>query len=191
MLRRSRQGQEVEIELAKNYNQHRGLLRQSPRPAQSTLRLDWAGEKFGFEPLPPDMLFSRKDDADLVAQTQMREGRQLFVERHCGHCHGPSGVPGMNVPWDDAMPRLDEVGYRFGHDWLVEWITNPRSVRPDATMPSVLHGPDAGKQAADIGAYLLAQKNVLRAEADWSESEGERGGGAVQQARLQHLPSPR
>ena len=150
---------DVEIELAKNYNKIE-IDYVSPPKGDATLRLYWSGEKFGFEPVLPEVLSSRGDDKDLVEQTTLREGRILFANRHCGHCHGgtKSEMPELHVAWNDAMPRLDDVGYRFQPDWLASWILNPRSVRPDATMPRVLTGPDAEKHAADIAAYLVSLK---------------------------------
>ncbi|MSQ94869.1 MAG: c-type cytochrome [Gemmataceae bacterium] len=155
----------VEVELAKNYNRIE-ILYTSPATGDSTLRLDWSGEKFGLEPVPPEALFSRKDDADLVEKTKLREGRSLFANLHCGNCHTlPSKVaqahvqmPELTVPWYDRTPRLDATGNRFQADWLAAWILDPRSLRPEATMPSVLTGPDAAKSAADIAAYLMLQK---------------------------------
>ncbi len=149
-------GKEAEVELAKNFNRIE-IIYAGPKTGAATLRLDWAGEKFGFEPLPPDMLFSRKDDADLAAQTQLREGRQLYAERHCGSCHA---LPGGLALKDCRMPELQskaprlDVGGRFNNDWLIAWMLNPRALRSDATMPSVLTGTDAEKKAADIAAYL-------------------------------------
>jgi mono/diheme cytochrome c family protein len=154
-------GQTGEVELAKNYNKIE-IIYTSPDKGDSTVRLDWSGEKFGFEPVPPDVLFSRKDEADLVAQTSLREGRQLFAERYCASCHA---LPDRLIVKDCAMPelqstppRLDDAGNRFQQAWLAAWIMNPRAIRPDATMPGVLAGPDARKQAADIAAYLVSLK---------------------------------
>jgi mono/diheme cytochrome c family protein len=158
-------GQEAEVELAKNYNRIE-IIYTSPSKGDSTLRLDWSGEKFGFEPVPPDMLFSPKDDADLVAQTSEREGRQVFANLHCASCHP---LPGKFALKDCAMPemqstapRLDEVGNRFQYAWLVGWILNPRATRPEATMPRLLAGADAQKQAADIASYLMSPKDQDR-----------------------------
>lgn len=169
-------GKEAEIELAKNYNLVE-IAYAGPKDGAATVRLEWAGEKFGFEPVPPDSLFSRKDDAGLVKQTMLREGRQLFAERHCANCHG---LPGKVGSVDGQMPEvqakgplLDEVGNRFKHDWLVAWILDPRALRPEATMPSVLAGADAGKQAADIAAYLGALKGPTAEAAKLAKGGGE------------------
>src|ERR1051325_2658699 len=124
----------VEIELAKNYNKIEIACTSSAK-GETTMRLYWAGEKFGFEPVPPDVLFSRNDDADLVDKTVLREGRQLFADRHCASCHGAAtALPEFNR----KAPALDDAGDRFQHDWLAAWILNPRELRPEALMPSGL-----------------------------------------------------
>lgn len=157
-------GQSAPVELDENYHKLE-IAYASPGAADATLRLDWSGEKFGFEPLPPEMLFSRKDDADLAGQSSVREGRQLFAERHCASCHesfnkewtrAPFAMPDVRRKHD--APRLDAAGDRFHADWLAAWIMNPRAMRPEATMPRVLHGADASQQAADIAAYLVSIK---------------------------------
>jgi mono/diheme cytochrome c family protein len=170
----------VEVELAKNYNRVE-IVYASPGKGDSTFRLEWAGEKFGFEPVPPDVLFSRKDDADLVEKTAVREGRQLYADLHCSSCHTfPTKLAAFNPAMPElhsTAPQLDDSGHRFEYDWLVAWITNPRALRPEATMPSVLSGAEAPKHAADIAAYLMslktgaAPKSVLeRANATDGES---------------------
>jgi mono/diheme cytochrome c family protein len=154
-------GQTVEVELAKNYNRIE-IIYKSPDNGDSTVRLDWAGEKFGFEPVSPDVLFSRKDDADLVAQTEVREGRELYANLHCANCHE---LPNKLALKDCIMPelrsmapRLDDAGSRFRYDWLAAWIANPRLLRPEAIMPALFSGPEAEKKAADIAKYLISLK---------------------------------
>jgi mono/diheme cytochrome c family protein len=148
----------VEVELAKNYNKVE-ILCASAAKGDTTMRLYWSGEKFDFEPVPPDVLSSRGDDADLVAQSALREGRELFANRHCASCHA---LPGSIALKDCKMPEfqsnaasLDNAGHRFGYDWLVAWIMNPQALRPEATMPSVVA---AEKDAHDIATYLMSLK---------------------------------
>lgn len=152
---------EVEVELAKNYNRIE-IDYVSPPKDDATLRLYWSGEKFGFEPVPPEVLSSRGDEKDLVDQAMLREGRQLFANRYCVNCH--SSPPGF-ARGDRKMPELqskapdlDASGARFQLDWMTAWILNPRALRPEASMPTLLSGPQAEKQAADIAAYLAALK---------------------------------
>ncbi len=152
---------DVEIELAKNYNKLE-IDYVSPEKGDATLRLYWAGEKFGFEPVPPDVLSSRGDDKDLVEQTLLREGRQLYANRQCARCHvlpEPLKLADCKMPeMHDSGASLDDAGNRLQRDWLIGWILNPRAMRPDGTMPVVLAGADAPKQAADIAAFVLSLK---------------------------------
>ncbi|MBI2808051.1 MAG: c-type cytochrome [Planctomycetes bacterium] len=152
----------VEIELAKNYNRIEIDCASSAK-GESTVRLYWSGEGFGFEPVPPEVLFSRGDDADLVQQTAVREGRELYATHACARCHGL--IENLKLP-DCQMPemharaaQLDDAGHRFQSDWLAAWMLNPRSLRPDATMPRILVGPDAARHARDIAAYLASVKS--------------------------------
>ena len=60
--------------------------------------------------MPPDVLFSRKDDADLVAQTALREGRSLYASSQCYRCHNlPEGVYLEKV----AMPEIHALAPGF------------------------------------------------------------------------------
>src|SRR5262245_9237373 len=152
---------EVTVELAKNYNKL-DIDFTSPIDGDATLRLYWSGEKFGFESGPPAALVSRCDDKDLVQQTILREGRQLFANRHCANCHMPGKLTatGLKMPeCHSKAPLLDNVGNRLQYDWLVAWLLNPRALRNETTMPRVLHGPDAEQNAADIAAYLMSIKS--------------------------------
>lgn len=153
---------DIEIELAKNYNKVE-IEYTSPPNGDATLRLYWAGEKFGFEPVPPEVLSSRGDDKDLVSSKVLRDGRELYANRQCVRCHA---LPGSLKLADCAMPelhnvgaRLDNLGQRLQPDWLAAWLANPRALRPDATMPHVLSGPDAKSHVADIVAFLTSLKS--------------------------------
>src|ERR1019366_1491437 len=77
---------EAEVELVKNYNRVE-IDFVSPPKGDATLRLYGAGEKFGFEPVPPEVLSSRKDQTDLIEQTALREGRELVARLRCASCH--------------------------------------------------------------------------------------------------------
>ena len=123
-------GKEAEIELAKNYNKIE-IAYAGPKTGDSTVRLDWAGEKFGFEPLPPDSLFSRKDDADLAAQTELP--RRPAAVRRAALCELPlfagqaraQGLPDAGTASEGGR-GWTAAGNRFNRDWLVAWILDPR-----------------------------------------------------------------
>jgi mono/diheme cytochrome c family protein len=151
--------QAVEVELAKNYNRIE-IIYASPKNGDATFRLYWSGEKFDFEPVPPDVLFSRGDEADLIEKSALREGRQLFASLNCVYCHQPVNSVSMPELRRNRVeaPRLDQFGDRFQPDWVAAWILNPRAVRPEATMPRVFHLVGDEKNASDIAAFLISQK---------------------------------
>jgi mono/diheme cytochrome c family protein len=165
------------VELARGFNKIE-INYTSPKEGDATLRVSWVSDGFNLEPLPPDALFSRGDDADLVARSQVREGRLTFATHGCHRCHAlPDGVAANK----DAMPELQQqppslegAGSRFGPNWLAKWILNPRSFRPQSTMPALLHGETAPQDAADIAAYLGTLKTDIAAPAEGEIEKGEK-----------------
>lgn len=165
------------IELAKGYNALEVLLVR-PRKGDATVRLSWSGETFPFEPITPEALWSRDDEADLATGKRLREGRLLYATLGCARCHA---LPGAVTRDKCAMPEmaheapsLENAGNRFGADWLARWIAEPRALRPEATMPRVLHGAVAPQQAADLAAFLGTLKGTAptrSATADASAGE--------------------
>jgi mono/diheme cytochrome c family protein len=64
-------------------------------------------------------------------------------------------------------PALSGVGSRLNEAWIAAWISNPKSLRHNATMPRVFgdakgNGTDIDGRAADIAAYL----STLSSKAD-------------------------
>ena len=59
----------------------------------------------------------------------------LLSELSCTACHAT----------DDAQlspkrgPRLDGVGRRLQHEWMLQFIAAPQAVKPGTTMPDILH----------------------------------------------------
>ena len=148
--------------MVKGYNQI-SVTCTSPAKGDASVRVYWSGEGFAWEPLPPDLLFSRKDDANLASASSIREGRLLFATRGCAHCHKLSGkleldqcvMPEMH----QQAPSLDGVGKRLKQDFLAQWIADPLSLRPQAMMPHIFAGPGAPQEAADVAAYLATLTN--------------------------------
>jgi mono/diheme cytochrome c family protein len=59
-------------------------------------------------------------------------GQQIYLQRHCGHCHGSQGRGGK------IGPRLAGVRRPGRTDaWLLEHIRDPGGVMPKTTMPRV------------------------------------------------------
>ncbi len=127
-----------------------------------TLRLEWAGRGFGWEPVPPEAF--RHDPAKVAAGMQLREGRRLFAELRCATCHiGPDKVPppgrGMPELAKDA-PVLANYGERFREPYLAHWIQDPHAFRPGTLMPRVFPPTKDGApdpRAADLAAFLVSQ----------------------------------
>ncbi len=121
-----------------------------PAAGDAWVRLFWSSVDFAREPVPPTAL---SHDADLPALERgraMRQGRELLASRRCLKCHAheAKGMPELEM---DA-PSLAEAGARLRPDWTAAWILEPRSLRPEATMPRL---PGITVQdAADIAAYL-------------------------------------
>lgn len=145
------------IQLAKGYNRIEVDYVSNGRVA--SLRVYWSGDGFTTEPLPPDLLFSRGDEADLVHGEERRAGRFLHATLGCARCHE---LPGDVKDGEVAMPELrfqrapslHGIGRRLETAWMARWIIDPRSMRPEARMPHVLHGETREQQAADLAAYL-------------------------------------
>ena len=71
--------------------------------------------------------------------------------RYCSTCHVIDGE-GARI-----APDLSHVGSRHDAKWLHEWITDPTSVRFDATMPPFGERLDE-RQMTDIVNYLASRK---------------------------------
>ena len=144
----------------------------APADGDAMIRLSWAGRNKPFDPIPP-MVLTHDDDPFLSQQSLIRQGRELFATWRCVKCHAPSetvqtgagSMPEMSI---DA-PNLDDVGSRLNPQWMARWIADPKSLRPDATMPRVIArdgARPAESVAADIAAYLATRKSAMARATD-------------------------
>ncbi len=166
------------IPLAKGYNRIE-IDYASPAKGDATVRVSWSGEGFTTEPLPPDLLFSRADEEDLVVGEERREGRFLFATRGCARCHE---LPGHIAEEAAAMPELkqrapslEDAGRRLEPAWVAQWVLDPRSLRPEARMPQLLRGEAARQQAADLAAYVATLKTGNQPDRDAVQGSVETG----------------
>lgn len=184
-------------ELARGYNRL-DIVYTSPERGAATLRVSWQGDGFGLEPLQPETLFSRGDEADLVASQKLRDGRLSYATLGCARCHAlPAKLTAAACAmpeFQQQAPSLEGVGSRLSTAWLAKWIAEPRSLRPTATMPQVLHGEPAQvqQQAADLAAYLAS----LEGPANAAEGKGTVADGRKTFERLacvgcHHLKDPK
>jgi cbb3-type cytochrome oxidase cytochrome c subunit len=128
----------------------------SPGQADAFVRLSWA-EKGPFTAPVPLAAFSHAVDDGLQKATQLRFGRELFLDHRCIKCHADPELLGAGMPelMMDA-PSLDGIGARRHYDWMARWILDPKSIRPSALMPKLLAGPQAKEDAEAIASYLAS-----------------------------------
>ena len=129
----------------------------SPKSGDASIRLSWASEDFRREPIHPSA-FNRDSKIDALAEgSKLRDGRLVVAEMRCLNCHAPD----QPIATADRMPELAtdapnlaDAGARLKPEWMARWIEDPHALRPTATMPKVVHGPQAKDQARDLAAYL-------------------------------------
>jgi hypothetical protein len=76
---------------------------------------------------------------------RLRQGRELVGTLRCVRCHSPGDLAadGAMPELSQDAPRLDDAGARLNAAWIARWVSDPKSVRPDATMPRLFHSGDA------------------------------------------------
>lgn len=130
----------------------------APAEGDSMLRIEWAAR--GALPLPiPDSALSHLPDAALTDMTELRLGRELFIEHRCAKCHRPS-VAHSTLDLEMDAPSFEGIGSRRNSDWLVDWVANPKGERPSARMPALFHGANRAVDAQAVGAYLSSLKSA-------------------------------
>ena len=128
----------------------------SPPGGDAFFRLYWATPDYANEPIPAKFLKHPPSDR-LATGAALRRSRQLAARHRCFSCHA-AGVPAHGMP-ELAMdaPAFDGIGSRRDAGWMAQWILNPAKLRPQATMPSLLHG--AADDANAIAAFLGSLKS--------------------------------
>jgi mono/diheme cytochrome c family protein len=146
------------VQLNKGPNAFKAMFT-APEKGDTFVRLSWT-EKPPFTSPIPLAAFTHSTTPELQKSTQLRVGRELFLDHRCIKCHADSkleetGVPELKM---DA-PSLEGIGARRNYDWMAGWILDPKSLRPAAQMPRLLSGPKAKEDAEAIAAYLASLKN--------------------------------
>lgn len=79
-------------------------------------------------------------------------GRRVFEQHNCARCHSAGGQRGRG-------PDLSSVGRNPQHtaEWLMAYVSNPRSVRPNSRMPGFADKINDQDLRA-LGAYLTSLK---------------------------------
>jgi cytochrome c2 len=129
-------------------------------------------------PSMPRLGITRADARDIAAYLVPEEvsdakptgdasrGRALLDSKGCGSCHAFTGVAALQgsaipVTVDQKTmaraqllaPDLRYTRDRYPVPRIVEWLKDPKKVKPDTTMPSI---PLTPAEAADIATYLVA-----------------------------------
>jgi len=79
------------------------------------------------------------------------EGKAVY-EKSCKTCHSIAGDAGKMA---SLGGKLDGVGGKHDAAWLKEYITNPKSKKPDSKMAKVTL---TDQQLSDVVAYLATLK---------------------------------
>ncbi|MBL8848246.1 MAG: hypothetical protein JNG89_01120, partial [Planctomycetaceae bacterium] len=147
----------VPIRLRTGYNAVKITL-DSREDGTARFRLLWEHETFAREPVPPTAWFHRGDHPTLKSWQLFLEGRELAANLHCDRCHRPSAAgsdaPSLNLD----PPNLFGSGARLDRDWIATWQLDPKSHRPQATMPALFdtRDPKSAQQAAHEAAYVVS-----------------------------------
>jgi cytochrome c2 len=92
------------------------------------------------------------------------KGRVLVNSLGCMGCHqiqpepDPKYNPSVDVIRTEQGPNLIGLGSKVNKQWLLSWLKNPYSYHPGTKMPNLRL---SDQEAADITAYLLADKNKM------------------------------
>ncbi len=145
------------VQLNKGANAFKATYK-SAEKGDSFVRLSWT-EKPPFTGPIPNGAFTHATTPELVKAIQVRQGRELFLDHRCIKCHTDAklvetGVPELKM---DA-PGFEGIGARRNYDWMARWILDPKSIRPSAQMPKLLHGATAKEDAEAMAAYLASLK---------------------------------
>ena len=102
--------------------------------------------------------------ADIDYAGDQEKGRVLVNSLGCMGCHqiqpepDPSYDPTVDAIRTEQGPNLIGLGSKVNREWLLGWLKNPYSYHPDTKMPNLRL---SDQEAADISAYLLADKNKM------------------------------
>src|SRR5688572_30438677 len=156
----------------------------SPPAVDSFVRLYWASSDFLPEPVPPGVLSYDAASIDVREGMRVREGRTLFATLHCGKCHADDVASGQAERMPELAadaPSLAEVGGRLNEGWLAHWISDPRAMRHNATMPRIFHAAEGNvaAEAKDIAAYLATVGKAEHPKDEEPAAEAVEAGGRM------------
>lgn len=130
----------------------------APADGDAAVRLQWAASGAVLEPISPTVFTHDAADDQLVRHAAVRVGRELLATMRCAACH--QGISGAMPELKQDAPNLGDLKSRLNRTWVAYWISNPKGLRPTATMPRIFHDlpssaqPTIDDRAGDIAAYL-------------------------------------
>jgi mono/diheme cytochrome c family protein len=145
----------------------------SPEKGDAWLRVLRTSRDFPPEPVQPTVLSHDVADKALREAARLREGRELLANLRCGNCHAntPADKSAHSMPeLQTDAPDLSTAGARLKQNWMATWIANPKSLRPEATMPRLFHATNP-PEAADLAAYLATLGKPAAAAAPEADDE--------------------
>ncbi|MDB6053988.1 MAG: hypothetical protein JWN25_1511 [Verrucomicrobiales bacterium] len=147
----------------------------APPQGDAFVRLNWKPSDSFMQPIPPSSLSHSESDA-LNSSAKLHLGRDLVFEHRCLKCHeGPREDQAAPEVAMDA-PSFEGIGQRRNPEWMARWIADPKTIRPAARMPKLLHGAGAKEDAEAIAAFLGTLKTDGEVPAkDPDESQAELG----------------
>jgi mono/diheme cytochrome c family protein len=153
----------------------------SPESGDAFFRLYWSSSDFPPEPIPPTS-FTHEKSTELESASSLREGRFLFANLRCFKCHtdnnlAPAIDAATRITTDHGQlttdiftrlpmpelaidaPSFEGVGSRLNESWIAHWISNPKALRHNATMPRVFgdakgNDSEIDGRVRDLAAHL-------------------------------------
>jgi cytochrome c2 len=93
----------------------------------------------------------RCHQSTLVADAPtLSEGRALMEKARCFACHAARG----HEDFRSDAPPLNTIAVKTGGEWLQRWLSDPRSVDPNATMPNFRL---TKQEIRDLSHYLFSR----------------------------------
>ena len=109
----------------------------------------------------------RCHQSDVVTDAPaLSQGRALMEKSGCFACHAARG----HEDFRSDAPPLDTIAAKTGGEWLQQWLSNPRAVDANATMPNFWLSKD---EIRDLSHYLFSRPvpPELRRAIDAASSE--------------------
>jgi len=130
----------------------------SPEAGDAFVRVGWTEKGTFTSPIPTSVL-SYGSTPELEKATQLRLGRELFLEHRCVKCHDEKLTEGSVPELKIDAPSFEGIGARRNYEWMARWILHPKAIRPSAHMPKILRGSKAKDDAEAMAAYLASLKS--------------------------------